>query len=330
MVRSRARAEWFAHRLLESADAGGARAYLEKRDIALEVAAPHGLGYAPAVAPRSWTRCVASASRTRCWSSQASRCSGMTARIHARFRDRLLFPIHDIRGRAVGFGGRLLGPGEPKYLNSPETPIFHKGRQLYNLHHAKQAIRQEQVVIVVEGYFDVLRLVLAGIDHVVAPLGNGAHPGAGRAPQARRAGGDPAVRQRFRGASCHLPRRRRTAAARRAGARRHAPAGRGPRYHRAEGRRRRARPDPAGRHRRARAEDPRARPPRLVPRCGAPARGTRQAAAHGARGDRPDHPRALPGPRGGAFRSEPRCPGARAAVRPGERARHATGADCRA
>jgi len=76
----------------------------------------------------------------------------------------------------VGFGGRILGPGEPKYLNSPETPIFHKGRQLYNLHHAKQAIRQEQVVIVVEGYFDVLRLVLAAIDHVVAPLGTALTP----------------------------------------------------------------------------------------------------------------------------------------------------------
>src|SRR6185312_2954686 len=77
----------------------------------------------------------------------------------------------DLRGRVVGFGGRLLGPGEPKYLNSPETPIFHKGRQLYNLHQAKSAIRKEETVILVEGYFDVLRLVLAGIEHVVAPLG---------------------------------------------------------------------------------------------------------------------------------------------------------------
>jgi DNA primase len=98
------------------------------------------------------------------------------SRIVARFRNRVLFPIHDGRGRPVGFGGRLMGPGEPKYLNSPETPIFHKGRQLYNLHNAKSAIRQEQVVLVVEGYFDVLRLVLAGIDHVVAPLGTALTP----------------------------------------------------------------------------------------------------------------------------------------------------------
>ena len=77
---------------------------------------------------------------------------------------------------SVGFGGRLLGPGEPKYLNSPETPIFHKGRQLYNLHQAKGAIRKEETVILVEGYFDVLRLVLAGIEHVVAPLGTALTP----------------------------------------------------------------------------------------------------------------------------------------------------------
>src|SRR5690606_13994921 len=75
------------------------------------------------------------------------------------------------RGRVVGFGGRLLGGGEPKYLNSPESKIFRKGGMLYNLHHAKNLIRREEAVVVVEGYFDVLRLVLAGVEHVVAPLG---------------------------------------------------------------------------------------------------------------------------------------------------------------
>jgi DNA primase len=92
-------------------------------------------------------------------------------KVAPRFRGRLLFPIHDLRGRVAGFGGRLLGPGEPKYLNSPENAIFHKGRQLYNLHQAKSAIRKEESVILVEGYFDVLRLVWAGVEHVVAPLG---------------------------------------------------------------------------------------------------------------------------------------------------------------
>jgi DNA primase len=107
--------------------------------------------------------------------------AGLAARrddgtVISRFRSRLLFPIHDLRGRAVGFGGRLLGPGEPKYLNSPENAIFHKGRQLYNLHQAKGPIRMEETVILVEGYFDVLRLVLAGVDHVVAPLGTALTP----------------------------------------------------------------------------------------------------------------------------------------------------------
>jgi DNA primase len=88
-----------------------------------------------------------------------------------RFRGRLLFPIHDLRGRVVAFGGRILRSGEPKYLNSPETPIFHKGANLYNLHQAKNAIRKEGMAILVEGYFDALRLVSAGVESVVAPLG---------------------------------------------------------------------------------------------------------------------------------------------------------------
>ncbi|NOT07502.1 MAG: toprim domain-containing protein, partial [Gemmatimonadales bacterium] len=91
--------------------------------------------------------------------------------IAARFWSRLLFPIRDLRGRVVGFGGRRLDDGEPKYLNSPESPIYHKGTMLYNLHAAKQAIRREESLVLVEGYFDVLRLVMAGIDNVVAPLG---------------------------------------------------------------------------------------------------------------------------------------------------------------
>lgn len=167
--------DWFARRLLEAPEAAGARAYLERRDITLEVAAPHGLGYAPRDgAFLDAMKALGIPERTLVESGLAvQRDDG---RVHARFRDRLLFPIHDLRGRPVGFGGRLLGPGEPKYLNSPETPIFHKGRQLYNLHQARQAIRQEQVVIIVEGYFDVLRLVLAGIDNVVAPLGTALTP----------------------------------------------------------------------------------------------------------------------------------------------------------
>ena len=162
--------DWFTRQLVESADAAGAREYLQTREVPLETAALYGLGYAPP--GREFL-----AGMTQLGIEQQVLVDGGLAavrddgRVVPRFRSRLLFPIHDLRGRVAGFGGRLLGPGEPKYLNSPENAIFHKGRQLYNLHQAKGAIRREEFVILVEGYFDVLRLVLAGIEHVVAPLG---------------------------------------------------------------------------------------------------------------------------------------------------------------
>jgi DNA primase len=164
--------DWFARQLLERPDGQGARTYLTGRDIPLEQAAQHGLGWAPpggAFFAAMAELGIAEDALVECGLA-ARRDDGTTG---ARFRGRLLFPIHELRGRVVGFGGRLLGPGEPKYLNSPESAVFHKGRLLYNLHQAKAAIRQEQVVILVEGYFDVLRLVLAGVDHVVAPMGTG-------------------------------------------------------------------------------------------------------------------------------------------------------------
>ena len=162
--------DWFTRQLLESPDAADARAYLEAREIPLDTAGEHGLGYAPA------GRAFLTAMKELGLEDKVLLEAGLTAqrddgKVVPRFRARLLFPIHDLRGRAVGFGGRLLVPGEPKYLNSPESPIFHKGKQLYNLDEAKTAIRKEESVILVEGYFDVFRLVLAGIDHVVAPLG---------------------------------------------------------------------------------------------------------------------------------------------------------------
>jgi DNA primase len=162
--------DWFTRQLLELPDARLAREYLERRDIPLDTAAMLGLGYAPP------GKMFLTAMGELGIDEKVLLEAGLAAQrddgqVSARFRGRLLFPIHDLRGRAVGFGGRLLGPGEPKYLNSPETEIFHKGKQLYNLHLAKMPIRKEETVILVEGYFDVLRLVLAGIEHVVAPLG---------------------------------------------------------------------------------------------------------------------------------------------------------------
>jgi len=88
-----------------------------------------------------------------------------------RFRGRVMFPIQDRRGRIIAFGGRILGDGEPKYLNSPETPLFHKGRELYALNHAMRAARKAGTFIVTEGYMDVIALYQAGFEHSVAPLG---------------------------------------------------------------------------------------------------------------------------------------------------------------
>jgi len=88
-----------------------------------------------------------------------------------RFRDRVMFPIRDTRGRTIGFGGRTMGDGEPKYLNSPETMLFHKGRELYGLYEARQALRHIDRLVVVEGYMDAVALARNGIDFAVATLG---------------------------------------------------------------------------------------------------------------------------------------------------------------
>ncbi len=93
-----------------------------------------------------------------------------------RFRDRVMFPIRDTRGRTIGFGGRVLDQGEPKYLNSPETELFHKGRELYGLFEARQATRSLQRLLVVEGYMDVVSLHQAGVTYAVATLGTSTTP----------------------------------------------------------------------------------------------------------------------------------------------------------
>ncbi len=162
--------QWFARRLREGDEAEAARRYLQGRQLSLDVAAEFGLGWAPTGdAFLAAMRELGIAEAVLEEAALVQRRDDGT--LYPRFRNRLLFPIHDLRGRVVAFGGRLLGPGEPKYLNSPETPIFHKGEQLYHIHVAKLAIRKAEAAIVVEGYFDALRLSLAGFDHVVAPLG---------------------------------------------------------------------------------------------------------------------------------------------------------------
>jgi DNA primase len=97
-------------------------------------------------------------------------------RRYDRFRERVMFPIRNVKGEIVGFGGRIIGKGEPKYLNSPETPVFSKGNELYGLFEARGAIRTEGCVIVVEGYMDVVGLAQLGVKHAVATLGTATTP----------------------------------------------------------------------------------------------------------------------------------------------------------
>lgn len=165
-------ADWFARQLRESPEAEVARQYLLSRQLDLEVVLPLGLGYAPR------GTAMLDAMESLGVKDSVLLDAGLTVKrddgtVIPRFRGRLLFPIHDLRARVIAFGGRILGRGEPKYLNSPDTPIFHKGKLLYNLHVAKHAIRKAERAIVVEGYFDVLRLALAGLEEVIAPLGTG-------------------------------------------------------------------------------------------------------------------------------------------------------------
>ena len=164
--------EWYMRQLREADEATRARRYLESRGFDLETVLPYGLGYAPAGGD-AMIGAMGTLGITPERLIEAGLAVRRDERIRARFWNRLLFPIHDLRGRVVGFGGRVIGDGEPKYLNSPESEVFHKGRLLYHLHDAKHAIRQADQAIVVEGYFDVLRLVEAGIGNVVAPLGTG-------------------------------------------------------------------------------------------------------------------------------------------------------------
>jgi DNA primase len=97
-------------------------------------------------------------------------------REYDRFRDRIMFPIRDSRGRVIAFGGRVLDQGEPKYLNSPETPVFHKGQELYGMYEARQALRDIPRLLVVEGYMDVASLAQQGIQYAVATLGTATTP----------------------------------------------------------------------------------------------------------------------------------------------------------
>lgn len=172
-------ADWYRRQLWESADGEAARRYLERRDVARTAAERFGLGYAPP----GW-HALRDVARGHGISDDVLERAGLVKQSekakepYDHFRHRLLFPIEDLRGRPVGFGGRALvdDPEVPKYLNSPDTRIFHKGRLLYGLSWSRGAIRREGVVLVVEGYLDYVSLAARGIENVVAPLGTALTP----------------------------------------------------------------------------------------------------------------------------------------------------------
>jgi DNA primase len=168
-----AAAEFFTRMLWDDAAGAGAREYLATRRVTREVADRFGLGFAPREgdAVRAHLATLGFDEARQLEAGLLVRREEQDGEARPRFRGRLMFPIYDAQGRAVGFGGRVLGQGEPKYLNSPESPIFAKGRMLYGLNWAKNAIRRDDRALVVEGYFDVLRCVAGGVEAVVAPLG---------------------------------------------------------------------------------------------------------------------------------------------------------------
>ena len=159
------------------ADQLRARKYLETRGIDAKTAAKFALGFAPDSWDSLLNRFGAHEEERRqilqlgMIIERDTRGGERSAGFYDRFRDRLMFPIRDSRGRVIGFGGRIIDQGEPKYLNSPETPLFHKGRELYGLYEARQARADFKRLMIVEGYMDVVRLHQAGITYAVATLG---------------------------------------------------------------------------------------------------------------------------------------------------------------
>jgi len=160
-----------------------AREYLTKRGLSAEMIQRFGIGYAPARWDALLDRHGATEDERQVLlraglvierQSDAER--GQSPGFYDRFRDRVMFPIRDTRGRTIGFGGRVLDQGEPKYLNSPETELFHKGRELYGLFEARQATRSLQRLLVVEGYMDVVSLHQAAVTYAVATLGTATTP----------------------------------------------------------------------------------------------------------------------------------------------------------
>jgi DNA primase len=146
-------------------------AYLKKRGIDGATAGRFGIGYAPDAWDTVLKQLGTSDARVAKLMQAGLLSTNDSGRRYDRFRDRIMFPIRSARGHVIGFGGRVLDSGEPKYLNSPETPIFRKGHELYGLFEARQNPGKPKAIFVVEGYLDVASLVQFGVENVVATLG---------------------------------------------------------------------------------------------------------------------------------------------------------------
>ena len=167
-------ADFFRKRLRSSP---AAIEYLKKRGLTGETAARFGIGYAA----DAWDELLNQLGHDDAARQLLLRAGMIIERenksgYYDRFRQRVMFPIRDSRGRTIGFGGRIIAAGEPKYLNSPETELFHKGRELYGLFEARQSTRQLTRLMVVEGYMDVVSLHQAGVTYAVATLGTATTP----------------------------------------------------------------------------------------------------------------------------------------------------------
>jgi len=162
---------FYLWQLRKHPQAGAAVDYLKQRGFSGDIAAKFEIGYAP----QGWDNLIQHLGKDEAALTRL-RDTGMISepeenKCYDRFRDRIMFPIRNHRGKIIGFGGRIIGDGKPKYLNSPETKLFHKGRELYGLYEAKKANKSLQRVLVVEGYLDVISLAQHGISYSVATLG---------------------------------------------------------------------------------------------------------------------------------------------------------------
>ena len=162
----------FYRERLKMQEGQSAQRYLQGRGLSPEVIDTYGIGYAPG----GWEALKQHLSAKGIGEPVQVEYGLLihredTGRTYDRFRDRVMFPIRDLRGRTLGFGGRVMGDEQPKYLNSPETPVFHKGRELYGLYEARQASSKLEQLVMVEGYMDVVALAQFGIHNAVATLG---------------------------------------------------------------------------------------------------------------------------------------------------------------